>query len=228
MSLCESPMWILDIPKAFTLQHGRTFFWKQFQTSRCFSVENCRGEDSWIFMASRVSWRAIHEWFVWCQDGQALPKSVESFALGNGFPDQNEFKMKFGVSWSLCNQLSYRILCINWINSNQNKTIHVRSIHHRLRSSGCFECPFMEQFSACTASLHVPSKRLHSGSEAVAFVEGLKMWQGSKCRWTLSITSSFGSPLRLLYRQRIPLWSTIFGTWWCPIEKPARSIRMMK
>eukprot|EP00435_Cladocopium_sp_Y103_P032715 s230_g8.t1 len=31
------------------------------------------------------------------EDGQALPKSVESFAIGDGFPDQNEFKMKFGV-----------------------------------------------------------------------------------------------------------------------------------
>lgn len=31
------------------------------------------------------------------EDGQVLPKSVDSFEIGNGFPDQNEFKMKFGV-----------------------------------------------------------------------------------------------------------------------------------
>ena len=102
-------------------------FLNQFQTSRCFSVENCRGEDSCIFMASRVSWRAIHEWCVGCQDGQALPKSVESFALGNGFPDQNEFRMKFGVPWS-CNQLSYRISCINW-NSIESKVIKTKQCH---------------------------------------------------------------------------------------------------
>ncbi|CAJ1348573.1 unnamed protein product, partial [Effrenium voratum] len=31
------------------------------------------------------------------EEGQALPLSVQSFDLGNGFPDQNEFRMKFGV-----------------------------------------------------------------------------------------------------------------------------------
>ena len=109
-----------------------------------------------VKMIHGFSWHVVFhggelfmEWCVRCQDGQALPKSVESFALGDGFPDQNEFKMKFGVSWYPCNQLSYRI---SWINTKQC------SVQHRLHSSGCFECPFMAQFSACTASLHVPSK----------------------------------------------------------------------
>jgi len=31
------------------------------------------------------------------KDGQALPETVESFDIGDGFPDVNEFKMKFGV-----------------------------------------------------------------------------------------------------------------------------------
>lgn len=35
------------------------------------------------------------------KDGQVLPKSVDSFEIGNGFPDQNEFKMKFGVACSV-------------------------------------------------------------------------------------------------------------------------------
>ena len=32
------------------------------------------------------------------QDGQCQPVSVETFDLGGGFPDQNEFVMKFGAS----------------------------------------------------------------------------------------------------------------------------------
>ena len=101
-----------------------------------------------------------------CQDGQALPKSVESFVLGDGFPDQNEFKMKFGVSWYPCNQLSYRI---SWINTKQC------SVQHRLHPSGCFECPFMAQFSACTAPLHVPSKPCR-----VVYFNALRLhtWEG--------------------------------------------------
>ena len=32
-----------------------------------------------------------------CQDGQALPASVQSFDIQDGYPDQNEFRMKFGA-----------------------------------------------------------------------------------------------------------------------------------
>jgi maleate isomerase len=31
------------------------------------------------------------------QDGKSLPEAVEAFDIGDGFPDVNEFKMKFGV-----------------------------------------------------------------------------------------------------------------------------------
>mmetsp|Transcript_38905 Transcript_38905/g.70163 ORF Transcript_38905/g.70163 Transcript_38905/m.70163 type:complete len:372 (+) Transcript_38905:48-1163(+) len=33
---------------------------------------------------------------IW-SDGEPMPREVESFDIGDGFPDQNEFKMKFGV-----------------------------------------------------------------------------------------------------------------------------------
>ena len=33
----------------------------------------------------------------YCQDGDVLPESVDNFEIGDGFPDANEFVMKFGV-----------------------------------------------------------------------------------------------------------------------------------
>ena len=58
-----------------------------------------------------------------------MPKSVESFEIGDGFPDQNEFRMKFGVACLFDRKdcmimYSYDLICTLFhVESTLDKTV---------------------------------------------------------------------------------------------------------
>lgn len=63
-------------------------------------------------------------------EGEALPQSVQAFDLGNGFPDVNEFRMKFGVIIPSTNTtVEYDFWNIVTKNSLKGIGFHMSGIH---------------------------------------------------------------------------------------------------